>query len=148
VLPHNQCPPEPTGPGCHFLHQYGLCLRVGNGNAGRAAILIGTSGTDDSINTVTLRLGLIQPAQDDDASPFTAGIAIGVFVKGFTAPVSRQKMALAHRNECLGANHGIHAANHGHFHFTTLQRRIPPHATPPAKNTPCHGSCWGTPSNT
>src|SRR5216110_2411308 len=78
------------------------------------------TGSNETINMVTILLGIRKLFQDQHTDPFAPHIAIGLGGEGFTVSILRQHTCFARTDMHFGGHEDVDPTDDGHAALTTL----------------------------
>ena len=111
-----------TGLGGHPADEVCLRLGVGDGDTGRASVLVDAGGPDHGVDPVMIAGRVRERLERENAGSFTAGIAVRGGVKGLAVAVLGEEPALAHPDEHLRSEHRVHPADQGELDLAAGDR--------------------------
>jgi hypothetical protein len=107
---------EGTPPG------FRLRLRIGRGEADRAAARAQPRALDDAVDPIAALERILQRAQNDHAHALAKDGAVGVGAERFALAARGEDAEPAERAESIGIQNQVHAADERHVAFAGAQR--------------------------
>ncbi|CAM5707054.1 hypothetical protein MAUB1S_11643 [Mycolicibacterium aubagnense] len=98
-----------------------LRTTIGDGQATGGTVLVDRGAADDGGDAVAVALRIAEPLEDQDATTFTADVAVGGRIERLAAAVGRQHPRAGRRDDGRRAQQHVDATGQGHIAVARMQ---------------------------